>query len=101
MTQTDEKNELLPYAEAAHAMQTGVKFMIEAGSTECSPKHLRVGINVAMSDQAGLVQLLIEKGVFTQDEYCEAITRSMNAELQRYEKEVNDHYKSDGRIKLR
>lgn len=50
-----------------------------------SPKHLRVGVNAAMSDQAGLVKLLIEKGVFTLDEYTRSIADQMEIEQQMYE----------------
>ena len=53
------------YEEAVHAMQSGVKMMMELGlSSETEPKHLRVGINAAMSDDAGLVDLLVQAILF-------------------------------------
>ena len=66
-------------------MQSGVAMEMnyDAGSTE--PKHLRVGINSAMCDQAALVRLLMEKGIITQAEYTAAITDEMNREVERYE----------------
>jgi hypothetical protein len=51
-----------------------------------------VGVNAAMTDQAGLVKLLIAKGVFTEDEYVDAIAASMEVEQQRYEKRLSDYY---------
>ena len=50
------------YVDKAHAMQTGVAIEMQHDDGPTSAKHLRVGINAAMSDQAGLVKLLIAKG---------------------------------------
>lgn len=73
------------YTNLAHAMQSGVamKMNYEPGETE--PKHLRVGINASMSDQAGLVRLLMAKGIITKEEYEQAITEEMGREVERYE----------------
>ena len=65
---TDEER----YLSAAHGMQTGVSYVMEKDNTETQPKHLRVGINAAMSDEGGLVTLLIEKGIITHEEYMKA-----------------------------
>jgi hypothetical protein len=97
---SDEKPKL-SYTEAAHGIQTGIAWELERGSQSATPKHLRVGVNLAMSDHAGLVRLLIEKGIFTEEEYLKAITDEANRELDRVEKTVNDEYGGDGRIKLR
>jgi hypothetical protein len=70
------------YNAAAHAMQSGVAFLRDKTAQE--PKHLRVGINSAMSDQGGLATLLIEKGVFTRDEYEKAIADAMEREAESY-----------------
>jgi hypothetical protein len=78
------------YEEAAHAMQAGVAVDQGRGSQDGTPKHLRVGINAAMSDMAGLVRLLISKGIFTEAEYIEAITAAMNHEADRYEKLLSE-----------
>ena len=77
---------------AAHAMQTGVAYQHQYGSSDATPKHLRVGINTAMSDHAGLVRLLTQKGIFTQDEYTEAIADEMEREKARYEDELSAHF---------
>lgn len=84
------------YVAAAHAMQTGVALDMESdpsgtkGAT--TPKHLRVGINSAMSDMSGLAKLLIEKGIITEDEYTEAITEAMEREKDRYETILSERY---------
>lgn len=77
------------YLARQHAMQTGVAMRLESGvSKECEPKHLRVGINTAMTDHQALVELLITKGVITQEEYMEAIAVTMDREASRYEAEL-------------
>ena len=52
-----------------HAIQTGVAFCIERGSKEAEGKHLRVGINNALCELGAVTKLLIDKGVFTEEEY--------------------------------
>ena len=74
------------YLELAHAMQTGVEF--RQNKQDQTPKHLRVGINTAMSDMGGLVTLLIEKGVITAEEYEAAITASMQREVDSYRQHI-------------
>lgn len=76
---------------ASHAMQSGVAQDYADTGVE-SPKHLRVGINAAMADHAGLAGLLIAKGVFTEDEYLEAIAGSMETEKARYEKLLSERH---------
>ncbi len=80
------------YTEAAHAMQTGVAYEMEINSKPTEPKHLRVGVNAAMCDHAGLVNLLIEKGIITKEEYLKAIATEMAAEKARYEQRLNEYH---------
>lgn len=54
-------------------------------SDPTSPKHLRVGVNTSKVDQSALVKLLINKGIFTEIEYEEALADAMEAEKRRYE----------------
>lgn len=79
------------YKRQAKRMQAGVEFTMN-DSHECSPKHLRVGVNAAMSDHSGLVRLLIAKGVFTEAEYVEAITDTMKREADAYENRLQQKY---------
>lgn len=96
-----EEDDSIRYQKACHAMQTGVKMMqnhehpeltIPDGAFEASdsPKHLRVGVNASMCDQAALVKLLISKNIITSKEYIKAIADEMEEEVKRYEKRIND-----------
>ena len=76
------------YIAAAHAMQTGVACSFN--KDDQSPKHLRVGINAAMSDHSGLATLLIEKGVFTREEYVAALADAMEREVKSYQKTMKE-----------
>lgn len=78
------------WTAAAHAMQAGVKFDQESGSNDGTPKHLRTGINSALSNLAGLAKLLIDKGVITHDEYIEAVAQAMEEEAERYRQLLSD-----------
>ncbi len=77
------------YIDLCHAMQSGVAGDIgtvgdaDAGA---SPKHLRVGVNSALVNQAGLAKLLIDKGVITELEYFTAMRDHMRTEVERLEK---------------
>lgn len=75
-------------------MQSGVAMKMNYDTSETSPKHLRVGVNSAMCDQAALVQLLVTKGIITLAEYEAAITAEMGREVERYEAWLNNHYGS-------
>jgi hypothetical protein len=50
-----------------------------------------MGVNAAMCDHAALARLLMAKGVFTEEEYHEAIASEMEAEKARYERELGVH----------
>ena len=76
------------YEAAVHAMQTGVGVKMASNTKETQPKHLRVGVNAAMCDHTALVQLLIERGVFSKEEYLTAIADEMEAEVERYQQEL-------------
>lgn len=84
----EESNER--YLAACHAMQTGVKYdMIqESGDDSRIHKHLRVGANSAMVSQAAIASLLIQKGVFTLEEYMESQALEMEKEVESYEKRL-------------
>jgi hypothetical protein len=87
------------YARACHAMQSGVAALMP--SEETTPKHLRVGVNSAMSEHSALVELLIAKGVISREEYCVAVVESMEREGEAYARRVNIHFNADGKIGLR
>ncbi len=80
----DRAEALRRYNAAAHAMQSGVAMKMNYDQAETQPKHLRTGINSAMVEHAGLVRLLVEKGVITEQEHLEAIAAEMEREARRY-----------------
>jgi len=80
------------YKAAMHGMQAGVATKMGFDPSETTPKHLRVGINGAMSDYGALVKLLIDRGVFTNVEYAIAIADGAERERAMYEKELTDHF---------
>jgi hypothetical protein len=75
------------YQAACHAMQSGVAIEMTdpSRSQATDPKHLRVGVNSAMVETSALVELLIDKGVFTAVEWFEGLCRSMEREVTQYE----------------
>lgn len=73
------------YLKVMHAVQTGISYKIQAGETEHSPKHLRVGVNSAMINNAAMVKILVEKGIFTYEDYWNKIIDEAEAEVKRYE----------------
>jgi hypothetical protein len=88
------------YLRLSHAMQSGVAMQLarevaKAGGPAlyngaCAPKHLRVGVNTAMSDAGGLVTLLISKGVITEEEYTAAVVEAMRREVAGLERELTE-----------
>lgn len=77
------------YLALAHAIQTGVACDQGGGSDDGSPKHLRTGINLAMCDIATLTSLLIEKGVFTLEEFKAKQIEFMEKEVKTYEQRLS------------
>ncbi len=86
------------YLALAHAMQSGVAAKMNYDSSDTSPKHLRVGVNSAMVNQAAIARLLMEKGIITEAEYLAAVEYEMAEEVKRYEKWLSD--KTGGNITL-
>lgn len=89
------------YSAACHAMQSGVRGMMDVEADHQqkdpmtwthSPKHLRVGVNSALVDNAALAKLLVSKGVITELELWQALVDGMEAEVRRYEEELSAFY---------
>lgn len=80
------------YQRNLHAMQTGVAYEQSNGSTDGSPKHLRVGVNAAMIHEAAIVGLLVAKGIFTEQEFAESLVNESRKEVDRYEKRLSERY---------
>ena len=109
MTQVDIDR----YLKAVHAMQSGVKMMINyehpdiqtddnATDPSTGPKHLRVGINVNMSDHAALIHLLLDKKIITIDDYDISLADQMEDQVKMYEKNIEEAMfnKTGNRIKM-
>lgn len=80
------------YHGAAHAMQSGVAAEMTKDNGPTTPKHLRVGVNSALVNQEGLAQLLIDKGLITEEEYTKAIADAMEREVGRYEERLAEMF---------
>jgi len=88
------------YLRLCHAAQTGVDYMIQFDKQQVTPKHLRVGINLAMVEHGALVALLMEKGIITEEEHWRALIKAMKAEVDQYQKIISRHM-NDATIMLR
>lgn len=83
------------YQDSLHRVQTAIATLLGVGRDKrCTAKHLRVGIDMQKADTAGLVTLLIEKGVFSMAEYVAAIAYSAETEANAYEREVQEAFGS-------
>ena len=61
------------------------------GAPDQTRPQLRAGLDLSKSDHAGLVTLLVEKGVFTMEEYLEAIAKQAEEEADMQE-EARDRW---------
>lgn len=89
MTEEDREALKRRYAAAVHARQSAVE---SKGDRSLTPKHMRVGIDSAMSEQGGLVQLLIQKGIVTDDEYLVAMCEAAEREAESWAVRVHRTY---------
>lgn len=80
------------YMAALHGVQTGIEYKRQYDRKFVNEKHMRTGIDSAHISQAAVVRLLIVKGVFTEDEYMEALAIEAEAEKSRLEIELSAHY---------
>lgn len=82
------------YARLCHAIQTGLAYMQSSSSPAFKsifePKHLRVGIDLRALENAAIVGLLVEKGVFTVEEFQSALLTEMAKEVAASEKKISD-----------
>lgn len=77
------------YYRAMHAVQTGIAAMMELNDAETQPKHLRVGVNSALLNDAALAGLLIAKGIITVREYHIALADEAEKEVASYEQMIS------------
>lgn len=82
----------MSYEDACHAVQSGIATRMGLNSRDTEPKHLRVGIDLSKVDQCALARLLIDKGLFTEEEYIEAIRIATIDEVQHLEASLFQHF---------
>lgn len=70
------------YNANMHAVQSAVAFTMNYDEKFASHKDLRVGINSAMVTDHAVATLLIEKGVFTREEYFAELVLSSRNEVE-------------------
>lgn len=87
MSVEDKRRDLgLDYMAAMHGIQSAIKYEMETGISEkTTPKHLRVGVDSGMINDAALALLMIQKGIITMDEYMESVRLQANEELAAYQ----------------
>lgn len=88
------------YHAAAHAMQTGVKAVAHYEPSETTPALLRVGVNSAHVSMAALTQLLLDRGLFTMEDYAKANADAMEAETERYRQRLSAHLGGETEVTL-
>ena len=86
------------HQDLCHAMQSGVEF--SKNKHDQLPKHLRVGINVALRDLGSLVKLLIDTGVIDEVDYWNAMVEGMRVEVREYEQLIREETGGAAEIKL-
>jgi len=100
----------LSYEEASHGVQSAVRYeMTKLGFPDDAPdrvviamlKHMRVGVDLRAADAGGLARLLIDKGIFTADEYIEHMRLAANEELARYQDHCRKLYGLSDKVDFR
>ncbi|MES2694185.1 MAG: hypothetical protein V4773_11985 [Verrucomicrobiota bacterium] len=79
----------LSYEAAVHGIQSAIAYDMKNGGRATEPKHMRVGVDTSKAEMAGLATILIEKGVFTVEEYVEVMRRAVNEEVAMREAEIS------------
>lgn len=81
----------LRYERAMHGVQSGVAAKMAYDATETTPKHLRTGVNSAMTQHSALVLLLMRKGIISEAEYWATLADAAEQERTLYEQWLSEH----------
>lgn len=76
------------YMGLCHGVQSGIAYAEAKRHRSLEPKHMRVGIDTTKADMGALVTLLIEKGVFTEEEWWTKAIEFMRREVESREYEA-------------
>lgn len=79
------------YEAAAHAMMTGVSYVMQYDPNETDLKHMKVGINNSFIGQAVILQILIRKNIITEEEYWEELVIFMEKEVEMYKQRLEEY----------
>ena len=81
------------YLRAIQGVQSAIAWAMTHPDREINklvePKHLRVGVDSSMISHLGLAKLLIAKGIFTLQEYEEAMADAAEEELMNWENQAS------------
>lgn len=78
-----------------HAMQSGVAMEAHHGLSKAhEPKHLRTGVNYALVEVGAVIDLLVRKGLMTEDEVVDAVLAGMEREVEGYKKRLSEHFQT-------
>ena len=96
------EEKLQRYADLCHAVQSGIAWVIATENPDVldvnadpnlrAHKHLRVGIDVTKADQGALQELLVKKGIITDEEMMDALVAGMEREKALYEDKLSRHF---------
>ncbi len=86
----DEDRKTWTYQDALAAVQAGVAVKQRLDPMDGTSKHLRVGLNSAMSAICAIERLLIAKGVCTEGELLEAVRVGMLDEVALMERTLTE-----------
>lgn len=75
------------YERAAHRVQTAIAFNPDRPHDQY--KDLRTGLDLRAADAGGLAKLLIDKGIFTLEEYLSAVADAAEREAEQKEDELS------------
>lgn len=89
------------YLAAMRSMQSGVAMWMNYDPGETQPKHLRVGVNSAFVQSSVLADILIKKGIITEEEWWGALVDGMEAEANDYAKKIEARLGGSAKIHLR
>ena len=77
-----------------HRMQSGIAFLegrqevFGERFAEIEPKHLRVGINMALLEGSALAALMFRKGLIEAEEYFDVIIEFLDMEVMSYSRRI-------------
>jgi len=74
-----------------HAMQSGVAFTMLIDPKATSVKHLRVGVNNALINNAAIASLLMQQGIITEEEYLRELITWTEQDIERYREQLQAH----------